>query len=174
MLGRTFTMLEKCSHWHPKKVSADASLYNELQMDLPACRSFFWGGPWGADFSCLVTCPNVQSFRWEHYKCGGPLSNVASKSLHDSLLNAPCLQKLELGVSYYVGLESLIHFIFCDSLEQGVWKNIRSVRMKVGYESHEVNWQLYKQRYEKGWKEFKVDFDWVGFESANANLSAWM
>jgi len=53
----------------------------------------------------------------------------------------------------------MIHFVFCGALEKGVWRDIRSVEVKVVFDSSSeasdfVDQTHGQQRYEKWWKTF--------------------
>jgi len=66
--------------------------------------------------------------------------------------------------------------MFCDFLEQGVWKNIKSVEMEVYFHQYMIREQFcaqmvgYQQHYEKGWKFFTVIKD----NNQHVNLRALM
>jgi hypothetical protein len=50
---------------------------------------------------------------------------------YNFLSNCPCLQELQIETWHFSGLDSLIQIFFCDALEQGVWQDIRSVKLAV-------------------------------------------
>ena len=158
-LGRTFKALEACTLHSVKQESDNIYEYKELQVVLPACTKLDWIGT-PEDFY-RVSCPSVQLLDWWQSKPVSPVAEVILKSLHDFLLNSSCLQTLKIGVSYYSGLDSFIKFIFCDSLEQGVWRNIKFVGMLVQFHLDEPKEPFFRmvghqRHYEEGWKKFMV------------------
>ena len=178
MFGRTFKALEKCTFSHLKTHTADISVYNGQQVDLSACRSLNWAG--GYETSCYFSHPNVQFLQWEPSEYDYALLEAAPESLPGLLLNSSCLQQLEVTLSHYVGLVPLTHLIFCDSLEHGVWQNIRSVEMKVHCDEEGDKGQFFDQivgnqrLYMEGWKEFVVskeedDFDFYSYVTVRAS-----
>ena len=159
--------MEECNLYYLKGTSDDISGYKGLQVGIPACTRLKWGG------NSKSPCPpfssaNLQFLDWGVFGRDSPISEAALKSLHDFLLNSSRLQDLKISIPHYFGLESLIQLIFCDSLEQGIWKNIRSVEVTVSSYSGETSEPFFnqmvgrKQHYEKGWKEFMVSKD--GFD----------
>ena len=72
------------------------------------------------------------------------------------------MQILDIRVPQYLGVDSMIHFVFCDAWEQGIWRDIRSVEVRVSFNatsevflfSDKIVGQ--QQHYEKWWKEFTV------------------
>ena len=177
MLGRTFKALEDCSFSELMRETADVLVHNELQVNLPACRSLKWAGGYGT-FCHSVSCPNIQFLQWGPSEHDYTLLGAAPKLLPDLLLNSYLLQELEVALSHYFGLDSLLHLIFRDLLEQGVWKTIRSVNMKVYCDVAWTGRQFFdqmvrdQQDYKKGWREFVVGKDITNFSFVT--LSALM
>ena len=167
MLGRTFRALEECTLCCLKQRLEDMPGHNELQVGIPDCTSLKWTGTYEAHCPFFF-CPNVQSLQWEAFRPDYLFFEVALKSLHDVLLNSSCLQDLQIIISHCLGLASLIQLIFCVSLEQGVWPNIKSVEVKVVCDSSETTEQFfnqtvgYKQHYGELWKVFTVDRTYEG------------
>ena len=170
MLGRTFKALEECTLYSLQRLSEGISGHEELQVDLPGCKKLTWD----ASFP-YFSSPNVQSLQWEQLKRDYPFFGAALKSLPRLLLESSHLKDLQISNPHDFGLYSLIPVIFCDSLEQGAWKNIRSVKVEVHCYPGEVRERFYdkmvarQHHYEKGWKEFLVSKD--GYY---VNLSALM
>ena len=164
MIGRTLKALEEVTLYHLKGISEDISGYRDLQADLPACRRMKWEGGYEPP-SLFLSCPSVQFLQWEQFRHDSSFFGAAPKSLHDVLLNSSCLQDLKITISDHFGLDSLIQLIFCDSLEQGVWGNIKSAKMEVYCHPDETREQLFTQmvghqrHYERLWKEFMVTKD---------------
>ena len=157
MLGRTFEALEECDVSNTKEESE----HKGLQMGLPACTKLVWVS--SSDIFYDVSCPNVQTLHLNTYENDFPSFEVSPKLLYDALFNYSCLQTLNIAILHYSGVRSLIHLIFCDSWERGVWKNIRRVDMAVRYNMNglgelfnEMVWC--QQHYAKGWRKFMVSY----------------
>ena len=86
-----------------------------------------------ADRLRFLSCPNLRTIQWEHSPEGSATDDAAPKSRSYFLCNCPCLQKLVILISYDLELDSLIQFVFCDAQEQGVWRYIESVEVKVSF-----------------------------------------
>ena len=150
MFGRVFKALERCEcDWNSDK---DFFWHNGQQVDMPACKELKWYENVAAPpFSCV----NLQKFSWTNedydYK-------VDHRSLYDFLLNCPHLQYFDCSIA--CEHDSVIQFVLCDAREQGVWKDIRSVKMVIwGMDDVVQNWVQNhgrEQHYDKWWKEFTV------------------
>ena len=160
MHGRTFKVLEECTLLRLRK-GIEVPGYKELQVDLPACRQLAWESGYETP-TPFFACPTLQSLQWEQFKHDHTVFDVALKSLRNVLLNSSCLQKLGIRSSHCPELNSLIKFVFCDSLEQGAWKNIRGAEIQVHCYPNRKREQFFdqmvehQQRYKKGWKDFVV------------------
>ena len=159
MHGRTFKALDECIFTNLTRGPEDISAYKELQVDLPVCRRLVFTDHYEAPY-CFISCPNVQVLEWYQFSQKFTFFGAAHKSLHDFLLNSSCLQRLHIGIPHYSGLDSLMQFIFQDSLGQRVWKNIRNVEMYIDFGPYETGESFLnqmvgdQQHYGKGWKEF--------------------
>ena len=161
MHGRTFKVLEECTLRLMKGI--DVPGYKELQVDLPACRQLTWEIGFETPTPFFV-CPTLQSLQWEELK----RVDVSLEPLRNVLLNSSHLQNLGIRIFHCPELNSLIQFVFYDSLEHRVWKNIRSAEMRV--DCYSDDWDSaaqtreqffnqmvgHQQCYKKGWKEFVV------------------
>ena len=130
MLGRTFMALNECELWY---LTDGMSGCEGPQVDLPACTTLrLAGNP--VNYS-LSSCPNVQIL--ELRPDGEPeaddvtFTEAVFKPLHDFILNCSRLQELTISLNHYVGLDPLIHFVFCGACEQGVWNYIMSAEVRV-------------------------------------------
>ena len=160
MLGRTFKALQEFAFNFIDLTMppADVSVHNGLQVGLPVCRRLACTGFYDATYR-LFSCPSVQSLYLvqdiPHTSSLGP----APKLLSDQLLNSSSLQELKITFSHCFGLEPLIQSIFCDSWEQGAWKDIKRVEFRC---SGDIENQFFnqmvgrRQHYEERWKEFVV------------------
>ena len=174
MLGRTFETLRECILRDVARGPEDVSGYEELQVGLPTCTMFQWVGH--PETFHHVSCPSVQLLHWWSYEPSSLIFKVALKSLYDFLLNSSYLEKLEIIIYYYSGLDSLIQFVFCDSLEQKSWINIRIVEMEVDFHQNATKKAFlnrigkHQQHYGKRWKKFMVSNE----RSGRIKLSALM
>jgi len=172
MLGRTFAALEHC------KVYGDTTegppmWREELQVKLPACTTLTWE----SSVICFpfISCPKVQRLRWLGRDYNLTLDEVVLKSLHGFLFSSSCLQELLISIRHSSRPDSLIHFVFCDAWEQGVWKDIRKVKVVVQFVSADTRDRSFNQMvgqrhyYGKQWKEFEVTA-----KAAFVILRAWM
>ena len=127
--------------------------HNDPPLHVPACTELEWFNQVAApSFSCV----NLQKFSWRNYMT---FHMVDLRSLFDFLLNCPSLQSFDCLFHYESA--SVIQFVFCDTQEQGVWKDIRSVRVELwGMEDDEMDNVTQKYEHEqqvmKWWKEFTV------------------
>ena len=121
-----------------------------------------------SDVLRLLSCSNIQTLRWMPDLREITFGLEAPNSPHDFLFNFPSLQTLDIFVGriLVVGgtlvVDSMIHFVFCNAREQGVWRDIRSVHAEVQFldslESSDFFNKIvgHQQLYEKWWKEFTV------------------
>ena len=156
MLGRTFRALKECNFFWSTEVSKDLSMFKGLQVDMPVCQTLKWKYS-SVTFPPFFSCPNLQVLEWRPHGHGFAFS---VKSLHDFLLNCPSLQMLEISTNWYMGLASLVQFIFCDAWEQGVWQDIRSVELGVWGSGSQIKFfhQIGgdQQHYGRRWRKFTV------------------
>ena len=97
---------------------------------------------------------NIQKFSWRNLEQD---DLVDFRLLFDFLLNCPCLQYLDCLLRYES--DSVIQFVFCDAQEQGIWKDIRTVKvefwgMKVDEIENVTQKYEHAQHVERWWKEF--------------------
>ena len=151
MSGRVFKAL--------KRITIDEcqdGAHNDPPLDIPACTELEWIDQVAApSFSCV----NLQKFSWRNK---GIDDLVDLSSLFDFLRNCPHLQHLDCLIHYQC--DSVIQFVFCDAQEQGVWKDIRSVKVELWYMDDDAIGTLtqkygHAQHVEKWWKEFTFSSD---------------
>ena len=166
MLGRTFRSLKEFHFDGIRDTFQNQSKHEALQIHLPACtllniRSF------PVNSLYFLSCTDVQVLRLDHPLMWRLIDETAPKSIRDFLYNRSRLQKLEINLTWSWGVNSLIQFVFCAAWEQGVWRGIRSVEVKVwlnGFPSNDGNYffrQMVRrqQHYEKWWKECTVSME---------------
>ena len=165
VLGRTFKTLREFQVYEPRITFGDKSKYERLQVDLPACTKLeLW------DFSVnhlrCFSSPSLQIFRLHYSPLWSVIDGTALKALQHFLCTCPCLQNLDIRISRGSELHSLIQFCFCDAREQAVWRDIRSVEVKVmiagtsNDKDHCFNEMVgHQQHYETWWKEFTVTME---------------
>ena len=164
MLGRSFKALSEFQIKSLSFVQKDKPRHEGLQIGLPACTELEVEHCRFDDLR-FISCSNVQSFRWSYFLARMTFDLTALNSLHDFLFNLPCLQNLYITISVDSGLDSLIQVVFCDARERGVWRDIRSVEMKVWHGGFSEGPHLFDRTvahqhlYEKWWKEFTVTKD---------------
>ena len=163
MFGRTFKDLRE--FWVDAHVDTpeDLSAHEGLQVDLPACTTLKLEN-FPVNHLHFVSCPNVQIFEWVYSSVLLTIDRAATKSLHHFFYNCPGLQKLEIFLSQYFGLDPLIQFVFYDAWEQDVWRDIRSVQVMVWFDSSPrdgfCNRMIgHQQHYKKWWKELTVTME---------------
>ena len=128
---------------------------NDPQLDISACTELDWTNQVAPpSFSCM----NLQKISWTNTSIAGP---VDPQSLCDFLLNCPHLQHFDCLHPHESEFDFAIQFVFCDAQEKGVWKDIRSMRVRlwpINDDEIETVTQKYKheQHVEKWWKEFTV------------------
>ena len=160
MLGRTFTSLREIQLDEPQ---VSQSRHEKLQADLPACITLKLGS-FSLNHLQFFFCPNVQNLHLRQSPDFSAIDEAALNCLRDFLCNCPCLQTLDVLIFLSLGLDSLIQCVFRDAWEQKVWRDVRSVEVKVRLtDSSRGDGHLFfdqmvehHQHYEKWWKEFKV------------------
>ena len=163
MLGRSFKALRDLQMYRVQFPPKNRSGYEGLLVDLPACTTLEL-------ISCssgilrLLSCSNIQFLRWERDTEWTTFDLEALKSPHP-LFNFSSLQILDIFVPHYLGVDFMIHFIFCGAREQGVWRDIRSMDVTVWLNDTSEAFSFFdkivghQQQYEKWWKEFTVTKD---------------
>jgi len=161
MLGRTFQALREFMFSLPPNEPTSHSRHEGLQVDLPACTTLcFYGCP--MYYLRFLSCSNVQILHWSHGLFQTTFDLAMFNSLHDFLCNLSCLRNLDISVPPGLGTVSLIDFVFCGASEHGVWRDIRSVKVDIRFNSssgasHHFDQTVGRQlRYEKWWKSFTV------------------
>jgi len=143
-------------------------------VNLPACTSLTWDS--SVFFFPFISCPKIQHLTWLPRDHNITLDEAVLKSLHGFLFNCPCLQVFRISIRRSSGPESLIHFVFCDAWEQGVWHDIRSVEVEVRFTSFNTRNQSFCQMveqqhyYGKQWKDFEMEIPAPGFVILRASM----
>jgi hypothetical protein len=159
MLGRTFKALRGFQNdrslFEPKNLSIDEG----LQIDLPACTTLQLEDR-SMGLLRFLFCSNVQIFRWRQLLT--TFDETALNSLHVFVLSLSCLQQLYIEVLRGLAIGPLIRLVFCGASEQGAWRDIRCVEVKIRFMSCSEASQFVdqtaedQQRYEKSWNTFTV------------------
>ena len=160
MLGRTFTALREFQiEW--SSPHENLSGYEGLHVDLPACTTLqLVDCP--MDYLRFLSCSNVQVLRWWQLSAWTTFDFAALNSSNDFAFNLSCLQNLDIFAPQYLGLDSLIQFVFRGAWEQEIWRDIRSVVVKIRFNSPSEASHFFdqtvghQQRYRKWWKTFTV------------------
>jgi len=170
MLGRTFKALRECELSVYALVRKKLARHEGLQVNLPACTTLVLADcPMG--YLRFFSCSNVQNFRrrlpinWVSFDLTDSNSFYDMTdfiSFHDFLFHRSCLQDLYIFVREALGIDSLVHFVFCGALEKGVWRDIKSVEMKVEFNtsseaSQFIDRAVGQQHYDKWWKTFTTE-----------------
>jgi hypothetical protein len=164
MLGRTFKALRELVVSQPLDEFENRSRYERLQVDLPVCTTLELEDC-SMDHFRLVSCPNIQSFRWRQFSGWTTFDLTTLNPLHDFPFTLTCLQKLDIFVPHTSRVDSLIHFVFCGAWEQGVWRDIKSAEVKVRCTFSSEASCLFDQTlghqplYQKWWKKFALKKD---------------
>ena len=176
MLGRSFKSLREFQiDWSPFPPE-NLSMHEGLQVDLPACTTLKLENCSMGRFRFL-SCSNVQTLCWGQYANWSATDKAALRSPYDFLFNLSCLQNLDIFVPQYLGLDSLIHFVFCAAWEQGLWRDIRRVEVKIRFTSsskasHFLDQTVgHQQRYEKWWQTFTATKRLAGWVLVDINAS---
>ena len=172
MIGRTFNALKEFKVNQPRDETENQCRREGLQVNLPARTSLKLENCSMGHF-LLLSCSSVQIFHWGHYRKWSAIDEVTLKSSYDFLLNLSCLQKLDIFIPQYLGLDSLLHFVFCGAREQGVWPDIRGVELSIWLNDplqNDAFTQMvgHQQHYEKWWKEFTFTKDWKAMVAVRA------
>ena len=159
MVGRSFKALKTLSIRELQYEFERLSKHEGLQVGLPACKSLELRNV-SVNHLPFLSCSNIQTLEWWQFT----IIQATPKSLHDFFYNCSGLQELRLLFPQHFGVDSLIRFIFCDAREQGAWRDIRRVEVKVwvtGSSGNEFFSQAVgrRQDYEKWWKEFTVTME---------------
>jgi hypothetical protein len=161
MLGRTFKALREFQNDWPQFVPENLSMDEGLQIDLPACTILrLEDCPMG--YLRFLSCSNVQNFRWQQVLLLTTFDVTALNSLYAFVITLSCLQQLYIDVLWGLGIDPLMRLVFCGALEQGAWRDIRCVEVKIRFRSSSEASQFFdqavghQQRYEKSWRTFTV------------------
>jgi hypothetical protein len=161
MLGRTFKALREFqndrSPFEPKNLSIDEG----LQTDLPACTALQLDD-YSMGYPRFLSCSNVQIFHWRQCLPFTTFDETALNSLHDFVITHSCLKQLYIDVPWGLAIVPLIRLVFCGASEQGAWRDIKCVEVKIRFEFSSEASQFFdqivedQQRYEKSWRTFTV------------------
>jgi hypothetical protein len=176
MLGRTFEALSEFqidwSTFAPENLSRNEG----LQVNLPAC-TILQLMDFPIEYLRFISCSNVQIFHWRQFQPLTTFDLTALNSLNNFVSTLSCLQNLVIFVPHTLGIDSMIHFIFCGASEQGLWPDIKSVEVDIWFSisseaSHFFDRTVGHQlRYEKWWKTFSVTKILVLWDHVNVNAS---
>jgi len=159
MLGRSFKALKEFEVDEPPGGLENQPRREGLQVDLPTCTILKLDGC-SVDHLRFLSCPNIQTLNLGQLRVWPSIDKAAFKSLRDFLCNCIYLQRLEIRISQCSGLQSLNQFVFRGAWEQGVWRDIRSVEVKVLFSIDEESFFTqvvgHQRHYGKWWKEFTV------------------
>ena len=164
MLGRTFNALRDFQIYYLQFLPENRSGYEGLLVDLPACTTLE-SENCSLDVLRLLSCSNTQILRWRQVRAWTTFDLEAFKSSHDSLFKFSSLQQLDIYVPQYLGVDFMIQFLFCGAWEQEVWRDIRSVEVRVWFGATSEVFPFFEkivehqQLYETWWKEFTVTKD---------------
>jgi hypothetical protein len=172
MLGRTFKALKEFKVDQPldepeNRKATQVRLLVCIKLELVYCPM---------DYLRFLSCSNLQIFRWRQFSAWATSHSTTLKPLHDFVSTLSCLQNLYIFVPQDLGLD-LIHFVFCGAWEQGVWRDIRSVEVKIRFNKSEEASHFFDQiggrqpRYEKWWKTFTVAKEVRRWFQVNVNAS---
>jgi len=162
MLGRTFKDLREFRVAVPPDEPENHSRHDGMQVDLPSCTTLvLFHCP--IEYLRLLSCSNVRILRWSQ-RSSQNFDLAAFNSLHDFLFSLSCLQNLYISFPRGLQIDSLIDSVFCGASEHGVWREIRSVRVEIWFDSssesgasHLVDLTIgHQPRYKKWWKSFTV------------------
>jgi hypothetical protein len=161
MLGRTFKALREFQYDRSSCVPENLSLDEGPKTDVPACTTLQLDNC-PMDYLRFLSCSNVQNFRWRQFLLLATIDETALNSLHVFVLTLSYLQQLYIEVPWGLGRDPLIRLVFCGASEQGAWRDIRSVEVKIRFASFSEASQFFdqtaehQQRYEKSWRTFTV------------------
>ena len=163
MLRRSFRALREFYIDGPRDTPEKQSRVDGLQADLPACTTLKVGNI-SVTHLHFFSCKNVQILQIQYPRVRHTIHEAVFKPLVDFLCDRPCLKTFGITISKDLELGSLIHLVFCNAREQGVWPDIRSVEVKVTFtgglkdDAYRFFNQTvgHQQNYEKWWKEFTV------------------
>jgi len=160
MLGRTFKSLREFRVFRSDEAEFHCR-YEGVQVDLPACTTLELMY-YSIGYARFLSSSNVQILAW--FQRPWQIFDLAEfNSLHEFILNLPCLQNLDIFVPPGLGIDPLIDFVFFGGAsEHGVWRDIRRVLVTIEFNSSSnasdfIDQTLgHQQRYEKWWKTFTV------------------
>jgi len=163
MLGRTFKALREFTVTAPREEPENHSRHEGLRVGLPACTTLRLT-LCSFEYLTFLSCPNIQIVRL-HQLSQRPFQTsdlAAFNLLHDFLFNLSCLKHVDIYNPRGLGIYSLIDFVFCGAPEHGAWREIRSVKVVLWYDTISEASHLFDQtvehqpRYEEWWKSFTV------------------
>jgi hypothetical protein len=176
MFGRTFKVLGEFQNHLPPLALKNLSLYEGLQVHLPACTTLeLESCP--TEYLRFFSCSNTRNFRWWQFQAWTTFDLTALNSLHDFVFTLPCLKNLYIRVPKGLGIYSLIDFVSCHAPEQGVWQDIKSVEVEIRFntslEESDFFDQIvgHQQRYEKWWKTFMATKEFGRLFQVHVNAS---
>ena len=171
MVGRTFKALKE---FHIDRAPSYEYLSWRvgLQVDLPACAVLQLEGC-QMDYLRFLSCSNVRILHWSQSLKPNPFDLATLNTFRDFAFDLSCLQQLYLSIASDSGLDSLIHLVFRDAREQGVWRDISNVIVNVRFTlltspSQWFDRTVGHQHYEKWWKTFTVT---LGYAQVSLNAS---
>ena len=168
MIGRSFKALREFVFTRQRDDDEIDSRHEGLQVDLPACTKLNWIR--SEDFLRFLSCPTLQIFHFRRYLVA---DEAPRNTLTNFLSNCSCLQQLEIDIPKELWwADSLVRFVLCDAMEQGQWRDIRSVKVEVKFDGSSLGVRDHffsevvgqQQHYEKWWEKVKVTkvfMNWV-------------
>jgi hypothetical protein len=176
MLGRIFKALKEFQNHWSRLGTAKLSRNEELQVGLPACTALeLVYCP--IEHLRFLSCSNVQILRWSQSSASPTFDSTALKSFHNFVIPLSSLQNLNILVPQTLGIDPWIHLVVCGAWGQRVWRDIRSVKVQIQFNSsseasHFFDQTVgYQQLYEKWWKTFAVTKEVGGWFHVNVNAS---
>ena len=176
MLGRTFKALREFQIYWSSFPSENRFRHMGLRVDLPACTTLTLRDC-PTEYVRFLSCSNVRALLWWQPVAWTTYDLADLNSPHAFSFDFSCLKNLDIFVPYGLGLRPLIHFIFCGAWEQGVWRDIRSVKVEILFDSSSKASHFFdqtvghQQHYEKWWKTFAVTKESVGGAHVNVHAS---
>jgi hypothetical protein len=164
MIGRTFNALREFQIEGSPLAPEIPSRYEGLQVDLPACTKFQLVDC-SMDYLRFLSCSNVQNFRCRQFEEWTTDVWTPLNSLRDFVFTLSCLQNLDIFVPHNLGMDTLVHFVFCGGWEQRVWRDIRTAEVRVEFNTATEKSRFvaetvgHQQRYKKWWKRFTISKD---------------
>jgi hypothetical protein len=161
MLGRTFKALREFQNDRSPFVPENLSMDEGLQIDLPTCTTLQLDDH-SMGYLHTLSCSNVQNLHWRQALLWTTPDETALNSLHDFVITLSCLQQLYIELFWGWAMDPLIRLVFCGASEQGAWRDIRCVEVKIWFRTSSEASQFFdqrvehQQRYGKSWRTFTV------------------